>query len=157
MRLSYVGVIPKTGSKTPCKARNCVSAKRTSSRATSISLLFSSARLIASFNVSVSVLSLVTPKRVVLGIGGKGRCSTFGKTGSACSCVGSSVVVGLAVGSAGGVGCAVAGVTGCGVTVCGVTVDGGACGGTCCDSGGAVGEVFWPCGAVGVGISVPGS
>ena len=72
MRLSYCGVISNTGSNIPSSARNCVSAMRTSSRATSMSLLFSSARLIASFS-DKAIVSVPIPKRWRLGIGGNGR------------------------------------------------------------------------------------
>src|ERR1051325_5694100 len=123
-----------------------------------MSLLFSRARLIASFSVRVRVLSLVTPSLVIFRIGGSGRCSTVGNTGSGGSCnVGSStpgVAVGVTV--SGGVGCAVAGAVDCGAIVWGVTVDGGACGATGWLDGGAVGEVRWPCGAFGFGTRVPG-
>src|SRR5205823_10908214 len=67
------GVYWTSGSKIPSSARSCVSANFTSARATSMSLLFSSARRIDSLSVSGRVLPLCTPRRVKGGKGGTGR------------------------------------------------------------------------------------
>src|SRR5687768_851662 len=105
---------------------------RTSSRATSMSLLFSSARLIASFSDNGNV-SVPTPKRLRLGTGGKGRGWNCGITGSrkgSCGAVGTGSPV-----------------EGVGAGVCAGIDPGGAAGFVCGAPGGAAG--------FGVGV-VPG-
>ena len=109
---------------------------RTSSRATSMSLLFSSARLIESFSDNGNV-SLPTPKRLRLGTGGKGLGWNGGITGSrkgSCGAAGTGSPVE-------GVGAAVAG------------LGAGVCAGK--DPGGAAGFVGGaPGGAAGFGVGV---
>src|SRR5262245_8299399 len=118
------GVMLKTGSNTPYRPRNWVSEKRTSSRATSMSLLFCSALRIASFRDIDTTLLLSTPTRVRSGMGGTGWAVCAGKLGSRG-------------GTVNGVGDAWApGV---------IVVPGGAVAGGTCVPGGAVG------GGVGVG------
>src|SRR3954469_8730232 len=110
-----------------------------------MSLLFSSARRIASLSVSVNVSSLDTPSLVKSGSGGTGRGVDGGKIGS---CGGScpALVVGCWVVSDGGFtgstceGVGTGDADGAGVPDCGVTlVPGGACGAGRSEPGGAVG------------------
>src|SRR5438876_2404454 len=96
----------------------------------------------ASFRESVSVLSLVTPRRLRFGSGGNGRCVVSVKMGSRGSVPDGE---GDAFGSAGGVGdgtgTPVVGTVGC-VPVGGtVVVPGGVCAAGRCVPGAAVGLV----------------
>src|SRR5947209_13276225 len=120
----------------PRSAYNCCSARRTSLRATSMSLLFSSARRMASFSVSETVSVPVRPMRSSEGMGGTGRGCTAGKLGSCVSPVTGGVVVsaggtvpGVAAGAVVAGGC----VDGC------VCTPGGVCGAGCCVPGGVCG------------------
>src|SRR2546423_9664037 len=111
---------------------------RTSARAISMSLLFSSARRMASFSVSESVSPLITPTRSSEGSGGTGRGCTAGKFGSSTPCSGGVSVCGCSVGETAvgaGLGAVVAG----GVVVVGDCVPGGFCGAGCCVLGGVCG------------------
>src|SRR6266576_4768838 len=122
-----------------------------------MSLLFCSARLMASLSDNAIVLSLVTPRRVRFGSGGSGLCSIVGNKG-----VGGSSVAepsGTGVGSADGDCCGTVVTPGtmgwAPGTVVGGTAGGG-CGAGCCVAGGAVG--FWVSGpggvaALGVGLA----
>src|SRR5437868_7436777 len=123
-----------------------------------MSLLFSSARRIASLSVSGRLLPLSTPRRVSGGSGGTGRGVVSVNTGAACSkpvsvCgsdgVGDSMGVALVVGVSLGVGCCVAG---------GKLVPGGACGLGRSTLGGCVGfcEGRACCGTLGCCCCVPG-
>jgi hypothetical protein len=118
-----------------------------------MSLLLTNARRIASLSVKVTVLALVTPRRLRLGGVGKGRAWESVKIGSRGSVSG----VGEATGSpGGGVGIAVGDIgegAAAGGDVDGTTfVPGGVCGADLCVPGAAVGLVgrvasgwFCPC------------
>src|SRR6476620_3334488 len=104
-----------------------------------MSLLFCSARLMASLSDSAIVLSLVTPKRVRFGSGGGRLCSIVGNTGVGGSSA--AVPTGTGVGSADGDCCGTVVTPGTigwtPGTVVGGTA-GGVCGAGCCVAGGAV-------------------
>src|SRR6185369_16179867 len=105
---------------------------RTLSRATSMSLLFSSARLIASFRDNGNC-SLPTPNRLRLGIGGMGLAWNCGITGSrkgSCGSPGKGVGAGVCAG------------------VCAGSAPGGAAGFVCGTPGGVAGFC--------AGVVVPG-
>src|ERR1043166_4120205 len=95
----YCGVMLKIGSYTPYSPFNCCSAKRTSSRATSMSLLFCSALRIASVNDNGTMLLCCTPTRVRSGNGGIGIDLTSGNVGS---CTAGVMGVGCTVGETNG-------------------------------------------------------
>src|ERR1043165_6509383 len=125
-----------------------------------MSLLFSSARRMASFIVSESVSVPLMPTRSSAGIGGTGRGWTEGKFGSVVSPVGGCVVVSagavLGVAAVGaGEGAVVAGVC----VVGSVCTPGGFCGAGCCVPGGVcgfAGGVGGAVGGTGCWCSVPG-
>src|SRR6266851_8902443 len=122
---------------------------RTSSRATSMSLLFSSARLTASLSDSVSALPLVTPRRVMFGSGGSGLGCTVGKTGSRGSSTTGVSVDGDGDGDAKDTAGTVV------VTPGTVGGPGGVCGAVCWVAGGAAGLcVSVPGGAAAFGVGL---
>src|SRR5262245_32816365 len=112
-----------------------------------MSLLFSSARLIASFRDSGIVAELLMPIRDISGSGGKGLACCNGMFGSGGYCdVSTCPVDGAGTAGVDGFGWVTPGTVGC---------PGGACGAGCCTAGGAAGlGLSVPGGAVGGGLGL---